>query len=471
MTYATMRRFCRAIRTIAGPVALTLGASPLLAQAGSTAAPTPTPVPPAQSPASDRITTPGTERFALHAQFTFVGQVQPAFRAASDGANSLRSGGDARETSDVTVYAGARLWRGAEAWINPEIDQGFGLANTLGAAGFPSGEAYKVGKAAPYFRLQRLFVRQTIDLGGESEPVPGDLNQLGGTRDANRLVVTAGKISVGDIFDTNSYAHDPRADFLNWTVIEAGAFDYAADAWGYTTGGAAELYRGRFALRAGLFNLSTVPNSETIDTGFRQYELVGEIEERHRLGGLPGKVKLTAFANHGRMARLDDAVALTTLTGRPADPVAVRRFATRAGASINVEQAVGADLGVFLRAGLADGRFEAFEFTDVDRSVSGGVSLAGARWGRGDDHVGVALVVNAASRARQRYLAAGGLGILVGDGSLLRPGSEDIVEAYYDLGVVKAVHLTADVQAIDHPAYNRDRGPVAVLGLRLHGQI
>ena len=362
-------------------------------------------------------------------------------------------------------------WKGAELWINPEIDQGFGLANTLGAAGFPSGEAYKVGKQAPYFRLQRLFLRQTIGLGRAMETVGADLNQLGGTRRADRLVLTVGKISVGDIFDTNSFAHDPRTDFLNWTVIEAGAFDYAADAWGYTTGGTAELYRGRFAVRAGLLNLSTVPNSEKVDTGFRQYELVGEIEERHTIGGQPGKIKLTAFANHGRMARLDDAVAVARITGLPADPEAVRRFATRAGASINIEQALTPALGVFARAGFADGRYEAFEFTDVDRSVSGGMALSGTRWGRVNDRVGLALVVNAASRARQRYLAAGGLGILVGDGSLIHPGSEDIVELYYDLGVVKAVHLTADVQAIDHPAYNRDRGPVAVFGLRLHGQI
>ncbi len=452
----------------AAPFALALSASPLFAQAGSSATAGSAPIAPKPAaPEADAV----PETIALHAQFTFVGQAHPAFRARSDGPNSLRSGGDARETTDLTVYAGVRPWKGAELWINPEIDQGFGLANTLGAAGFPSGEAYKVGKRAPYFRLQRFFLRQTIALGGPSEPIAGDLNQLGGARASNRVVLTLGKISVGDVFDTNSYAHDPRADFLNWTVIEAGAFDYAADAWGYTTGGTAELYRGRFAVRAGLLNLSTVPNSDRIDTGFRQYELVGEIEERHTLGGQPGKLKLTGFANHGRMARLAEATALAATTGLPADPAPVRRFATRAGVSVNLEQALGTDLGVFARGGFADGRYEAFEFTDVDRSVSAGLSVAGRRWHRADDHVGVALVVNAASRARQRYLAAGGLGILVGDGSLLHPASEDIAELYYDIALARAAHLTADVQAIDHPAYNRDRGPVAVFGLRLHGQI
>lgn len=463
MIHQTLRLLGRA-----APLAFALTATPVLAQAGATAVAEPSPIVAQAGTTADYTQ---TERVAIHAQFTFVGQAQPAFRAATDGPNSLRSGGDARETTDFTVYAGARPWKGAELWINPEIDQGFGLANTLGAAGFPSGEAYKVGKRVPYFRLQRLFLRQTIGLGGESEQVAADLNQLGGMRSKDRLVLTIGKISVGDIFDTNSYAHDPRADFLNWTVIEAGSFDYAADAWGYTTGGAAEVYHGRFTLRGGLFNLSTVPNSERIDTGFRQYELVGEIEERHQIAGQPGKIKLTVFANHGRMARLDDAVALAAVSGLPADPEPVRRFATRAGASINLEQSVTSTLGMFLRGGFADGRYEAFEFTDVDRSVSGGMSLMGASWGRKNDHVGAALVVNGASQARQRYLAAGGLGILVGDGSLLRGASENIVEVYYDFAVVRAVHLTADFQTIDHPAYNRDRGPVAVFGLRLHGQI
>ena len=130
-------------------------------------------------------------------------------------------------------YLGWRVWAGGELWLDPEVDQGFGLSNTLGAAGFPSGEAYKVGAAEPYVRVQRVMFRQTWNLGGGKDDAEADLNQFAQSRTANRVTLTLGKFSVGDVFDANQYAHDPRADFLNWTAIDAGTFDYAADAWGY----------------------------------------------------------------------------------------------------------------------------------------------------------------------------------------------------------------------------------------------
>jgi len=164
------------------------------------------------------------QTFAVHGQATFTLQGTPAFPAPYDGANSLTPD-QLRETIDVTLFAGVRPWRGAEIWINPEIDQGFGLSNTLGVAGFPSAEAYKVGKADPYFKLPRLFLRQTIDLGGDGAVVAAAQNQLAGRQSANRLVLTLGKFSVVDVFDTNSYAHDPRGDVLNWALVDAGSFD------------------------------------------------------------------------------------------------------------------------------------------------------------------------------------------------------------------------------------------------------
>ena len=154
------------------------------------------------------------EIWAIHGQATNVWLLQPAFRSPYRGPQSLSPAANGRETVDATLYAGVRPWPGAEIWINPEVDQGFGLSDTFGAAGYPSGEAYKVGKADPYFLIQRGFLRQTVDLGGETEKLEPDLNQLGGTQTANRLVFTIGKYSVVDIFDTNKYAHDPRNDFL-----------------------------------------------------------------------------------------------------------------------------------------------------------------------------------------------------------------------------------------------------------------
>ena len=418
--------------------------------------------------AADESAPPPPQTWAIHAQTTFVEQANAAFRSPYSGPNSLNAHAVGRETWDVTVYAGARPWPGAEIWVNPEIDQGFGLSNTLGAAGFPSGEAYKVGKPFPYVRIQRMFLRQTIDLGGASGAVDAGPNQLGGAQTANRLVFTAGKLSVGDIFDTNAYAHDPRGDFLNWSLIDAGSFDYAADAWGYTYGATAELYAGRWALRLGGFNLSDVPNSTQLETDFSQYELVGEIEERHSIAGHDGKLKLTGFLNHGRMGRFDDAVSLAQATGQPADIAAVRRVQSRVGLSVNLEQQLASDLGLFARAGVADGELESYEFTDIDRTVSAGLSLNGRRWGRPDDVIALAGVVNEASRARERFLDAGGLGILIGDGRLPHPGAEEIVETYYDLAALRAVRLSFDYQLIEHPAYNRDRGPVSVGAVRLH---
>ena len=409
------------------------------------------------------------EQFAIHGQFTYVEQETDSFKAPYAGPNSL-SPKEGRETADLTLYAGARLWSGAEIWINPEIDQGFGLDDTLGVAGFPSGEAYKVGKNQPYLRLPRLFVRQTLDLAGEREAVAPQANQLGGDRSLDRWVFTVGKFSVVDIFDTNQYAHDPRIDFLNWTAIDAGSFDYAADAWGYTVGAAAERYQGAWTVRAGLFDLSNVPNSVHLEPGLHELQVDLEVERRHEILGHPGKVILTAFDSRGRMGLLDEAGQIAQATGNPVDIAATRQLRDRLGADFNLEQELAPDLGMFARVGKAAGNVEPYEFTDIDRTVAAGLSLKGSRWTRADDTVGLAGIVNGISAARERYLNAGGLGILVGDGQLPHPGPEQILETYYSLGVVAQARVSLDYQFVKNPAYNRDRGPVSIFAVRFHAQ-
>ena len=439
------------------PLALLLGA--VIASGGALAT---------EPPASDPAPPPAQQDAAIHGQATFVLQGTPGFPSPYTGPNSLTPH-QRKETADLTLYAGLRPWAGAELWINPEIDQGFGLSNTLGVAGFPSAEAYKVGSRSPYLRLQRLFLRQTIGLGGGSEPVEAAANQLGGARDRNRLVLTLGKIGVGDIFDQNQYAHDPRGDFLNWALVDAGSFDYAADAWGYTTGIALEYYRGPWTVRFGAFNLSKVPNGETLETGFGQYQLDAELEHRQSIGGHEGAVRLTLFRNRGRFSRYDDAVALAAATGQPVDPTLTRRRRTRMGASLDIEQAVSDSVGLFARAGIADGAIEPYDFTDIDRSVQLGAAIQGNAWHRAADRIGVAGVVNGISRAHERYLDAGGLGVLVGDGRLPHPGPEYISELYYDFVPHRGTALTLDYQFVANPGYNRDRGPAHVFALRLHG--
>ncbi len=461
-----MTRFvpCRQARAgFAAACAITL--APAMASAQSSPAPTPNT---SNQPATPDE--PPPEQWAVHAQSTFVDQYHPAFRSELRGPNSLDPGSRGDETFDATLYAGIRPWSGAELWVGPEIDQGFGLDNTLGVAAFPSAEAYKVGASSPYVRLPRVFFRQTIDLGGAAQRIDPDLDVLGGRQTADHITLTIGKFSVGDVFDTNAYAHDPRQDFFNWALVDLGTFDYAADAWGYTYGVAAELQKSWWSLRAGGFALSRVPNSAALDTSGGQVQFIGEAEERHTLFGRDGKLKLLAFLTRGRMGDYNDALALARATDTTPSVADVRQYRSRAGLGLNFEQGITDTLGAFARAGFAEGGREPYEFTDTDRSFSGGLSLIGRAWGRPDDTVGLGMVVDAISHRHKAYLAAGGLGILVGDGSLPSAGPEQVAEAYYRYAVTSHAQVTADYQFINNPAYDRERGPVSVLAVRLHIQ-
>lgn len=434
--------------------------------------------PPAYAPplVTKAPTTPDLDNVNFHGQTTFVWQGYPAIRSPFQGINSLLGGGEGRETFDATLFAGVRLWKGAELWINPEIDQGFGFSDTHGVAGFPTAESFKLGSTYPYARIQRAFVRQTIDLGGESQKVEDDINQFAGSHTTNRLVLTAGRFYIVDVFDTNKYANNPKSDFLNWSIVNAGTFDYAGDGWGVTYGAAAEWYQGRWALRGGIFDLSTTPaggvspSSDFLDPTFKQFQLVAEIEERHELWGQPGKFKITGFLSRGGAGQFANAVALAQATGMPADINAVRTYTSRPGVSLNLEQQVTETLGVFARAGWADGNVEPWDFTDIDGTVSGGVSIAGKPWNRPDDTLGFAGVVNGITSVHQAFLNAGGLGILIGDGQLPNPGLEQIIETYYSYAMSSSTKVSFDYQLIVNPAYNADRGPVSVFTGRFHYQ-
>jgi len=452
------------------------GAQLLLAAVLLAAAPARADPGPGSGGPTPRTASPGAtgriedQRWAFHAQTTLTAQFHPAFESHYRGPQSLDPAARGDETWDLTAFVGVRLWRGLELWINPEIDQGFGLSNTTGIAGFPSGEAYKVGAAEPYGRVQRLFLRQVVNLGGARQTVDPGLNQLGGSQTADHVVITLGKFSVGDVFDLNAYAHDPRHDFLNWAIIDTLTFDYAADSWGYIPGISVELYKGDWVFRQGLFDLSNQPNSTRYDARFDQFQVIEEIERDYALLQRDGKVRLTGWLSRGRMGSFSDAIRLSEATGAPADIAAVRRYQSREGIGLNAEQEVSEDLGLFLRAGWADGFQEPFEFTDVDRTVAAGVSLKGAGWGRPDDTLGSGFAVNGISRIHQEFFNDGGLGIVIGDGRLPHPGLEQIFETYYDVSVADGVAFTFDYQFINNPAYNTDRGPVNVLGVRLHGQ-
>jgi len=455
----------RAILTTTAAV-LALAASAGLAHADPPA--------PAGASAPDATSAPAADtfssRWAFHVQATDVLQYHPAFNSPYEGTNSLKGTAETSNTINASVLAGFRLWSGGQLWADVDMNQGFAPSNTLGVAGFVNGEGAKVGHKSPYYRPQRLFYRQTIDLGGGDDKTDPGLFDFGGETTKNRLVIMAGKFSLTDVMDDNAYAHDPENDFLNWAIIDTGSWDYAADAWGFSVGAAAEWYQGDWTLRGAFMDLSQVPNEAALTPWFRQFQTDLELERRQRWFGREGKIKLLVFDTYGRMGSYADALQLAALTGQPADTALVRHYATRGGVSLNIEQPVSDDGGLFLRAGLDQGRYEPYEYADIDRTVAAGGSLTGARWGRKDDTVALALVVDGISKLHEEYLAAGGLGILVGDGRLPHPGAEQIVEAYYSLAVVNGVHLTFDSQTVVNPAYNRDRGPAEILGLRLHAQ-
>jgi high affinity Mn2+ porin len=445
-----------------------LGLAALVAQGRAHAADDQAAVAPVAPVAS--IDAASDERFAIHGQFTYVEQEVNGFNAPYAGQNSLTPH-QGKETTDLTVYLGARLWKGAEIWISPELDQGFGLNNTLGVAGFPSGEAYKVGAHSPYLRLPRAFVRQDIDTGDEREPLEGTGGQLRGSHALDRWVFTVGKFGVTDIFDTNQYANTPRTDFLNWAAVNSGSFDYAADAWGFTVGAAAERYVGSWTFRGGVFDLSNVPNSPHLDPGFHEFQMVGELEKRYPLFGQTGRVLLTAYDSRGRMGLLDQAIALGDATDTTPDTAKVRQYRSRLGASFNLAQPLSDDLGVFARYGKSQGNVEAYEFTDIDRSLEIGASLKGLRWHRPDDTVGIAAIDNGISALREQYLNDGGLGILIGDGRLPHPAAEQIIETYYSVNVIAQVFISLDYQWVKNPGYNTDRGPVSIYAVRFHAQL
>jgi high affinity Mn2+ porin len=432
---------------------------------GQAVAPTPTA---SAADSSDAANAAPQERLSIHGQSTFIEQYHPAFHSRYSGPLSLAPGSHGDETLSLSLFVGLGLWHGAEFYVNPELLQGFGLSNSTGIAAFSNGEAFKVGTKGLIDKISRVFLRQTFALSRATEALEPGQNQLAWQRPVDRITITVGKYAVVDIFDDNKYAHDSRSGFLNWTLNELGAFDMASPAYNYTYGAAAEWYQAWWTVRAGFFLEPTHPNSEVIDTTFRQYQPVVELEERHELWGKPGKLKLLVFGKHVDAGSFSQAVALSEATGQTANTALVRHGRVWGyGSGVNLEQQITDDLGMFARASLQTGKYEEFAFTQVQESVSAGLVLTGAKWGRDDDVVGLGAVADGIFKQEQAYLAAGGTGIIIGDGAL-NYGGEEVVEIYYKFVPCHWAAISADYQFVNHPAYNRDRGPVSVFAVRIH---
>jgi high affinity Mn2+ porin len=400
----------------------------------------------------------------LHGSATFILQAYPRFRAPYRGPNSLSNGVTQENTFSADLPIGRRLWEGAEIVAVPQVSRGFGLTNTRGIAAFPNNEAFRLGSVEPIGYFTRLFLRQTIPLSADTVPVEeDDPLRFRAPVARERITLTTGKVSMFDFFDDNRYAHDPRTHFQNWAFVGSAAYDFAADARGYTNGAAAEWENGAWAVRTGAFQVARDLNSLALDPRpLRGWQVAAQIDRFYELGGRPGAVRLLGGLSRTNGATFGDLLRGGLDYTRPG----VRRYTTKQMLALNLEQEIAEELGVFARLSWNDGRSLNWMFTEMDWAVSAGMAMQGGRWGRPADTVGLAVNVGGISGARKRFLEAGGVGFIVGDGRL-NYAPEYAMEAYYDVRVAPGLNAALDYQLIVNPAYNADRGPVSIFGFRL----
>ena len=356
--------------------------------------------------------------------------------------------------------------------VTGESAGGGGLSDALGIAGFTNLDVVRnptLG-AAPY--IGRAFIEQVIPLSPRVAHERDPLHVLR-TLPERRIELRAGKLSTADIFDVNAIGTDSHLQFMNWSIDNNGAYDYAADTRGYTLGATAELAMPLWSVRFGELLMPTVANG--IDYDFHIAHARGEnleLEIHDCLHGHPGIVRVLGWWNHAAMGSYAEANAAVRdgLVAQPDITQSRRAGRTKVGVGLNVEQELADGIRGFGRLGWSDGRNEAFAYTEIDQTVTLGVDVRGASWQRSGDKLGIAAVTNGISRDHRTYLALGGKGFLLGDGRL-RYGREDIVEAYYTARVSRGVFPAVDLQLVEHPGYNKDRGPAWVGSLRLHVEI
>ncbi len=407
--------------------------------------------------------------YSAHAQATIVTQSHDHFHSPYIGTNSLLPVEPSATSVTGTIFLDIRLWEcgsyTGELVFNPEMAGGKGFSNASGIAGFPNGEITRVGVVEPTPYIARLFVRQTCGLGGEQEKVEDEANQLAGKRDIDRITLTVGKFSATDLADDNRYSHDPRTQFLPWSIMYNGAWDYPANVRGYDYGVGIDFNQKYWALRYGVWAEPKFANSAPLDQHIGKANgHVIEWEGRYSVYEHPGKLRLLAYLNHAHMGDYREALGLMPVNP---DVTLTRSYRYKYGFGLSWDQELTKDLGVFARLGWNDGHTESWAFTAIDRLAEIGLLLNGRCWCRPRDQVGLAVDVNGISRDHSAYLAAGGLDFIIGDGKL-RYGSEDILDVFYNLEVHKGINATLDFQEVWNPAYNRDRGPVSIVSGRVH---
>ena len=408
-------------------------------------------------------------------QANIILQGHPGFHSLYEGENSFRNAGEYKTSLLGTLFLGVQAHRNlrynTDLLVSLEDAGGRGLSQALGLAGFTNLDVVRNPSLGSTPYLARAEIHQTIGLSREMAEADRDAFSLAGEVPVRRLELRAGKLSLPDIFDVNSVLSDSHLQFLNWTVDNNGAWDYAADTRGYTAGGVLAYDDRSWSARYGFFAMPTVANGMDLDWAFsRARAQNGEVEIRRSLvGRRAGVSRILGYANNAHMGSYREAVEAYA-AGRDARPDILRHEhfgAVKYGFTWNDEQELTANLRAASRFGWNEGQHESFAYTEVDQTALLGIDYAGGRWKRPADRIGFAVASNAIKRDHQNYLRDGGLGFLLGDGRL-RYSRETIAESYYTRHAWKGVFVSVDVQHIDDPGYNRDRGPVWVGGVRTH---
>ncbi len=412
-----------------------------------------------------------TARWWVSGQFNTIFQAHPEFHAAYSGTNSFHAQGEHATSLLETLYLGYLLGHGAEALLDIESTGGRGMSDALGLAGFTNLDVVRnpaLG-SAPY--VAKVQFHQTLRLSAQDVAVDRGILGLATRAPARRLELRFGKMSTVDFFDVNGVGSDSHLQFENWTADNNGAYDYAADTRGYTYGFEAEYQSVTWAFRFGEMLMPKVANGIDLDWDLRRARAENyELELRpDLLKERKSVVRLLAYVNHADMGDYREAVARykAKLDPRPIIQNTERQGTVKYGFGFNAEQELPENLRTFVRLGWNEGQHESFAYTEVDSTMEAGADLGGGHWRRKLDKMGLAVVTNGISADHQHYLKDGGLGFLLGDGSL-RYGRENIIESYYTMHLWRGIFLSVDVQRIWNPGYNRDRGPVLAPGLRLH---
>jgi len=409
----------------------------------------------------------------LSGQVNVSGQAQPGFHAPYTGGNSFRSDDNTAVSLVATVFAGVELSRNTALVLTAESAAGGGLSDALGLAGFTDLDVVRNPTLGPAPYVGRAFLDQVIPLSDIRTPHARDPLHLLRSLPERRIEIRAGKLGTADLFDVNASGSDSHLQFMNWTIANNGAYDYAADTRGYTLGVVVEYAAPCWALRFGELAMPTVANGIDYDFDFASARGENlELELHDELAGYRGAVRLLGFANHARMGRYRAAIDQFELRQLDAPDVTATRAPGRIkyGVGLNVEHELPAGVRGFARLGWSDGALESFAYTEVDSTVELGGDVSGALWHRDGDRAGLAAASNGLAEDHWRYLGLGGKGFLLGDGKL-RYGRETVVEAYYTAQAARGIFVAADLQLVANPGYNRDRGPVTVGSLRLHVEL